>query len=153
MARSKTNNADVLKFFNDKKEARAKGVYMDQGGEPAQEKKKSLVEKFQETPMYAAHVGRYAKRKKKQAERRSDRRQRAAGRKSERWQKQSKREGESMKKDYHTAENKRKRKKKTRNIKNTITGNTSAQVGSKNQKEKTPKKRKKCKKGTCSLVD
>lgn len=122
------------------------------GGEETKEKK-TLARRFQESPMYARHVKRYVKRKKKQAERRADRRQRAAGRKSERWQKQGKREGESMEKDYKSGEDQRKRKKKTRNIKNTVTGNTSAQVGSKNPKEKTPKKRKKCKKGTCSLVD
>jgi hypothetical protein len=72
MANNKTNDPSVLKFFNDKKEARAKGLYMDQGGEPTQEKKKTLKDKFYDSDMYAGHVRRVLKRNVKKRERRAN---------------------------------------------------------------------------------
>lgn len=72
MGGNKTNDADVLKFFNDRKEARAKGLYMDKGGEPTQEKKKTLKDKFYDSDMYAGHVRRVLKRNMKKRERRAN---------------------------------------------------------------------------------
>lgn len=70
MANNKTNDTSVLKYFNGIKEARAKGLYMDKGGEPKQEKKKTSKKNFYDSKMYSKHVKRVLKRNYKKLNRR-----------------------------------------------------------------------------------
>tara|TARA_R110002020_G_scaffold24371_6_gene80283 strand:+ start:493 stop:900 length:408 start_codon:yes stop_codon:yes gene_type:complete len=101
---TKTNDADVLKYFNDlqdKKMLKRGGSMLEGAEEPAKEKR--TYPKFHDSKMYAGHVARVLKRNKKKRERR------------ERGPQPLFKTPEGYQRQYKRGENKRKRKKKVHN--------------------------------------
>lgn len=104
---NKTNDADVLKFFNDlqaQRNSQTRGSIIEGRETPTEKDPRRPRWGDDDSPMYAKHVKRALARHKKQAYRRQQRDIKSA-----------KREGHSMKRESTKRENQRERQKKVHN--------------------------------------